>query len=70
MNTIQEADVLTVRESEHLIVEIGERRADLPAPHIEGVDENGNLDPADVIFQVNVTLPIPSNEVTPSCGAG
>ena len=57
VNTIQEADVLTVRESEHLIVEIGERRADLPAPHIEGVDENGNLDPADVIFQVNVTLP-------------
>ncbi|MEX5507990.1 hypothetical protein [Pseudomonas paralactis] len=57
VNTIQAADVLTVRESEHLIVEIGERRADLPAPQIEGVDENGNLDPADVIFQVNVTLP-------------
>ena len=57
VNTIQEADVLTVRESEHLIVEIGERRADLPAPQIEGVDENDNLNPADVIFQANVTLP-------------
>ena len=49
--------MLTVRESEHLIVEIGERRADLPAPQIEGVDENDNLNPADVIFQANVTLP-------------
>jgi|UPI00067D6B8B hypothetical protein len=57
VTTVQDAGVLTVRESEHLIVEIGERSADLPAPQIEGVDENGNLDPTDVIFQVNATLP-------------
>ncbi|WP_256822106.1 MULTISPECIES: Ig-like domain-containing protein [unclassified Pseudomonas] len=57
VNTVLDAGVLTVRESEHRVVEIGERIADLPAPLIDGVDANGNIDPNDVIFQVDTTLP-------------
>lgn len=57
VNTVLDAGVLTVRESDHRIVEIGARIADLPAPLIDGVDDNDNLDPKDVIFQVEATLP-------------
>ena len=57
VNTVQDAGVLTVRESDHRIVEIGTRIAELPAPLIDGVDDNDNLDPNDVIFQVLATLP-------------
>ncbi|WP_339533127.1 hypothetical protein [Pseudomonas mucidolens] len=51
------AGVLTVRKSEDLTVQFGERVAELPKPQLEGVDEHGNLDPDDVIGQAIVTLP-------------
>ncbi|ROM48592.1 hypothetical protein BK649_22130 [Pseudomonas canadensis] len=57
VNTVLDAGVLTVRESDHRIVEIGARLADLPAPVIAEVDDFENLDPNDVIFQVHATLP-------------
>ena len=49
--------VLTVRESEHLTVQFGERVAQMPKPLLQHVDEHDNLDPAHVIGQVIVTLP-------------
>ncbi|WP_084380183.1 hypothetical protein [Pseudomonas mucidolens] len=51
------AGVLTVRKSEDLTVQFGERVAVMPKPLLGGVDEHGNLDPDDVIGQAIVTLP-------------
>lgn len=59
---------LVVRDSELLIVRFGERMAQLPAPEIDGTDENGNLDPEVIFGSVAVTLPytltLPSDKVT------
>ena len=49
--------VLTVRESEHLTVQFGERVAQMPKPLLQHVDEHNNLDPAHVIGKVIVKLP-------------
>ena len=48
---------LTVRESEHLTVQFGERVAEMPPPLLQHVDEHDNLDPANVIGIAIVTLP-------------
>ena len=48
--------LLTIRESERLIVTFGERVAELPAPKLQHVDADNNLDPAHVIGQIIVTL--------------
>ena len=51
------ASLLTVRESDRLTVQFGARVASMPPPLLQGVDEHGNLDPADVIGQAILTLP-------------
>ncbi len=51
------AGALTVRESAPLTIQFGEGVAQMPAPQLEGVDEYGNLDPADITGQAIVTLP-------------
>lgn len=52
-----DAGVQTIRESDSIIVRFGLRVADMPRPEIQGVDANDNLDPSDVIGQLEITLP-------------
>ena len=51
------ADILTVRKSEEITVQFGERVAEMPEMIVEAVDEHYNLDPDDLVGQARVTLP-------------
>ncbi|MBO0494418.1 hypothetical protein [Pseudomonas sp. Marseille-Q1929] len=51
------AGTLTVRKSEELIVQFGERVKEMPEMTVEAVDEDYNLDPDDLVRQARVTLP-------------
>jgi hypothetical protein len=52
-----EIDALTIRDSEDLFVQFGDRVEIMPRPLMQGVDLDDNLDPNDVIGQAIVTLP-------------
>ncbi|MBN2979437.1 hypothetical protein [Pseudomonas lactucae] len=54
---VTDVGTLTVRDSESLYVSFGEQVPQLPRPEIEGVDENDNIDPDELLETVAVTLP-------------
>ena len=49
-----------IRESEPTYVRFGERIAEMPRPEIDRVDEHDNLDPNDLLGQLDITLPYAS----------